>query len=151
MSDSIADVSGKSYPPFPRAAVGVFVKRPEDGAVLLVLRDRPPSAGEWALPGGGVELGEGLLAAAERECFEECGLRVRALRPVYAFDSIHRDAGGRVQYHYVVTDVEAEYLEGEPRAADDAREARWIAPDKLNTIQLNKMTRSFLRVMGLPT
>jgi len=139
----------KEYPPFPRAAVGVFVRRPEDDAVLLVLRDRPPAESEWALPGGGIELGEGLLAAAERETLEECGLRVRALRPIYAFDSIHRDPDGRVRYHYVVTDVEAEYLSGELAASDDAREARWVAPRELPELPLNDATRRFLREMQI--
>jgi 8-oxo-dGTP diphosphatase len=56
----------------PVPSVGVVVV--EDGALLLIRRRDPPSAGRWTLPGGRVDPGEALPAAARREALEETGL-----------------------------------------------------------------------------
>lgn len=42
--------------------------------VLLAQRGKEPMKGVWSLPGGGVELGEAIVAAGAREVEEECGL-----------------------------------------------------------------------------
>lgn len=132
-----------TYPDSPRIAVGTVVFR--KGAVLLVRRAKPPSEGLWAIPGGSVELGETLAQAAERELFEETGVRARAGRPCYAFDAVHRDAGGRVLYHYVVVDLRADYLSGDPRAGDDVLEARWVKPSELAGMDVSERTLALLR------
>ena len=44
--------------------------------MLLARRARAPWAGLWAGPGGFVDAGEHPIVAAEREVFEEVGLRV---------------------------------------------------------------------------
>jgi len=140
---------GARYPDAPRAAVGAVVVR--DGRVLLVLRRNPPSAGQWAIPGGRVRLGESLAAAAEREVLEETGVTVRASRPVFAFDAIDRDEDGRVRYHYVVVDLLAEHVAGEPLAQDDALEAAWLGPGELADRPVNATTRRLLHeLLGPP-
>jgi ADP-ribose pyrophosphatase len=136
-------LSAKTYPAAPRAAVGAVVIH--GGRVLLVCRRDPPNAGQWAIPGGSVHLGETLAEAAEREVLEETGVRVRAGRPVYAFDRVVRDADGRVRHHYVIVDLLAEYLEGEPVAGDDALEARWLSPQEIAALPVNDTTLDLLR------
>ena len=142
MNDPNAVEASKGYPSAPRAAVGVVVLRGSE--VLLVRRRDPPNAGQWAVPGGSVRLGETLQAAAEREVLEETGVRVRAGAPVFAFDAIERDTAGAVRYHYVVVDLLASWLVGEPAAADDAREARWFPPEALASPEVNPTTRGLL-------
>ncbi|MDZ7751246.1 MAG: NUDIX hydrolase [Gammaproteobacteria bacterium] len=134
---------GKEYPGAPLAAVGAVVIH--GGRVLLVRRRDEPNAGQWAIPGGSVHLGETLAAAAEREVLEESGIRVRAGRPIYAFDRVERDEAGRVRHHYVVVDVLAEYLAGDPSPGDDALEARWLAPHELAGLPVNATTLDLLR------
>jgi len=55
---------GAEYPDEPRLAVGGVVIK--DDRVLLVRRGKPPAFGEWAIPGGSVELGESLKQARVR-------------------------------------------------------------------------------------
>jgi 8-oxo-dGTP diphosphatase len=136
-------VSDRTYPDSPRVAVGTVVFR--DGAVLLVRRAKPPSEGLWAIPGGSVELGETLQQAAERELFEETGVRARAGTPCFAFDAVHKDRSGRVRFHYVVVDLRAEFVSGEPKPGDDVLEARWVRPGELEAMAVSERTLDLLR------
>ncbi len=119
-----------------------------EGKVLLVLRGVEPNKDLWAIPGGSLKLGETLQAGAEREILEETGVIIRAGNPILSFDSIRRDEAGRIRFHYVVIDMEAEYLSGEPRGADDAREARWFSPEELASVPVSPKTLQLLRTVG---
>jgi 8-oxo-dGTP diphosphatase len=137
----------REYPDRPLAGVGAVVIR--EGRVLLVRRGKPPGRGSWAIPGGLVELGETLQKAAEREIAEETGLRIKAGEPAYTFDVVHRDRQGRVQYHYVIVDLKAEYVSGQIRPADDASDARWFAPADLDGIEVSPHTLELLKRLTL--
>jgi ADP-ribose pyrophosphatase len=128
-------------PAAPVLGTGAIVRR--DDAVLLVRRANPPYAGEWAIPGGRVQLGETLKAAAEREILEETGVRIRAGDPAYTFEYIERDTE-RVLYHYVVVDLFGTFVEGEPKAGDDAAEAAWVALNEMDALPVNAETRRAL-------
>jgi ADP-ribose pyrophosphatase len=116
----------------------------KEGAVLLVKRGHPPARGVWAIPGGSVRLGETLPEAAERELLEETGVVIRAGDPVLVFDVIERDRGGAVRFHYVIVDLSAEYVCGDPRPGDDAADARWVSADELTDLDVNPATRRLL-------
>ena len=123
--------TGGAYPVQPITAVGAIVFK--DNRVLLVRRGKPPAEDLWAIPGGRVEIGETLQEAAER-----------ALDPVYTFDVIDRDTTGGIRFHYVIVDLIAEYIRGEPRAGDDAAAARWVPSDELSTLKVSSKTRQLL-------
>jgi ADP-ribose pyrophosphatase YjhB (NUDIX family) len=63
------------YRRVPRLCVEVLVLEPERG-VLLTLRDIPPNAGAWHIPGGTVLFGEPLVEAVRRVARDELGLEV---------------------------------------------------------------------------
>ncbi|OGS62704.1 MAG: hypothetical protein A3K59_01030 [Euryarchaeota archaeon RBG_19FT_COMBO_69_17] len=112
------------FPGRPVPAVGAIVFRGD--AVLLVKRGREPNKGRWSLPGGSLETGETVEAAAVREAREETGVVARALRPAFVGDYVSRDPDGRVRWHYVLIDVLCEYVSGEAVPATDAEEARFV-------------------------
>ncbi len=139
-------MSRREYPDSPRVGVGAIVLH--EGRVLLVLRGVEPNKDLWAIPGGGLKLGETLQEGAEREILEETGVAIRAGRPILSFDTIRRDEAGKIRFHYVIVDMEAEYLSGEPRGGDDAREARWFSPDELSGVDVSPTTLQLLRAIG---
>lgn len=110
-------------PTGPVAAVSALLVR--DDEVLMVKRGRAPNAGLWSFPGGKIEAGERLEEAVLRELAEETGIEAEVRGPVTVLDVIAREAG-RLQYHYLLVVMRCDWRAGEPMAADDAADARWI-------------------------
>ena len=127
-------MSDRRYPDRPFVGVGAVLV--SDGRVLLVKRGREPLAGQWSLPGGAVEVGETLEECLARELREETGLEVEVGPVIEVFDRITRDAGGRVEYHFVLVDYLCRPIGGELRAASDVDDARYVAPDALGQYSL---------------
>jgi len=139
----IGILAANEYPIQPRVAVGAIVFK--DDRVLLVRRAQPPSQDLWAIPGGSVKIGETLQEAAEREIFEETGIIIQALEPVYTFDYIDREKSGRYRFHYVIVDLTADYVRGKPRAGDDAAEARWVSSEEITSLEVSEKTLQLLK------
>ena len=74
-----AIVPGQRYRERPGAYAVIL-----DGGDVLVTEQVAPRL-EFQLPGGGIDPGEGALAALHRECFEETGWKIRPLRRLGAF------------------------------------------------------------------
>jgi 8-oxo-dGTP diphosphatase len=92
--------------------------------VVLVERKNPPPG--WALPGGYVDEGESLEAAAVREAKEETGLAVTLVEQFHAYSDPRRDPRG-----HTVTTVYLARAAGEPSGGDDAARAEAFAWDAL--------------------
>jgi ADP-ribose pyrophosphatase len=133
----------EEYPDQPRVAVGAIVFK--DRKVLLVRRGKPPARDLWAIPGGSVEVSETLQRAAEREIYEETGITIQAQEPIYTFDYIERDESGCARFHYVIVDLTADYVGGEPRPGDDAVEARWVSAQELASLRVSLKTLQLLK------
>lgn len=98
--------------------------------VLLIRRKLPPFEGQWAFPGGFVQMDEDLEAAALRELREETGLEGIFLEQLYTFGAVDRDPRGRtVSVAYYALVHSGAY--SELTAATDAREARWFPENQL--------------------
>jgi ADP-ribose pyrophosphatase len=139
-------MSASEYPDHPRVAIGAVVIH--DRRVLLVQRGKPPAHDQWAIPGGSVNLGETLQAAAEREVMEETGVRVQAKEVIYTFEHISRDENGRPRFHYVIVDLAAEYVGGVPVGCDDATDACWVSALEVADLNVNPNTLALLRKIG---
>ena len=139
-------MSSREYPDHPRVGVGAVVLR--EGRILLVRRGAAPAQGLWAIPGGGLKLGETLQEGAEREILEETGIVIRAGEPVFTCDSLEKDRAGLLRFHYVIVDMAADYVSGDVRGGDDALEARWVSPTEMQELPVTKSTLRLLTQIG---
>jgi 8-oxo-dGTP diphosphatase len=115
-----------------RVRVRVLGRLVEDGKTLMV-RIRPGTTSEpfWALPGGGVELGETLEEALKREFREETGLEVEVGALVDVGEFI------RLPWHAVEVTYDVRRVGGHLRLGSDPElpedrqmilELAWIPP-----------------------
>ena len=139
----------RDYPDRPIVGVGAVIVHRKDredrGRVLLIRRGSPPLLGEWSLPGGVVELGETLRAAAEREAREETGLIVKAGDVIEVLDRIIPGREGAPQYHYVLIDFLCTLQGGELHAGGDAADVRWAGESELAEYKLEQPAVEVIR------
>jgi 8-oxo-dGTP diphosphatase len=118
----------------PVAAAGVVCLRGSE--VLLIRRGTPPRLGEWSLPGGRIEPGERAVDAALRELREETGVEAELTGLLDVIDGLFPPR------HYLLVDYAARWLAGEPRAGDDAAEARfWPAEAAIDAVDWSETKR----------
>lgn len=97
-----------------------------DGArlmVLLIQRGMEPYKGQWAFPGGFLEMEESAEEGALRELREETGLRGAYIRQFHTFTAPQRDPRERVITIAYYALVRMQDVKG----GDDAADARWFA------------------------
>jgi ADP-ribose pyrophosphatase YjhB (NUDIX family) len=132
----------------PKVAVGTII-RTDDARLVLVRRAIEPGYGLWVFPGGYVDRGEEVTAAAVREAREEAGLHVRldGLVNIYSYP-------GRP---LVIIVYAATAVGGELCTDDECLEARLFTADDIpwNSLAFrstNEALRDFLsgRVHPLP-
>jgi len=92
--------------------------------IVLIKRKNPPEG--WALPGGFVDYGESLEAAAVREAKEETGLEVELVRQFHTYSDPKRDPR-----HHTITTVFIAKAKGKAVAGDDAQEIGIFRKDNL--------------------
>jgi 8-oxo-dGTP diphosphatase len=97
---------------------------PGDRNIVLIKRKNPPCG--WAIPGGFVDYGETLEAAAVREALEETSLQVRLVRQFHTYSDPARDPR-----QHTISTVFIATARGAPVGADDASEARVFSLDDL--------------------
>ena len=81
--------------------------------IILIERKYEPLG--WAIPGGFVDYGESVEAAAIREAQEEISLQVRLIEQFYVYSAPERDAR-----KHTISIVFIAQAQGKPIAADDA-------------------------------
>lgn len=118
-----SDPDSRDYPARPILCASAAVFRA--GCVLLGARRNPPYDQIFSLPGGLVETGESLEAAALRELAEETGV----IAQIVAFNGwrevIAHDEAGRVKRHYVIASFAARWLSGEGEAGEELSRLIW--------------------------
>jgi 8-oxo-dGTP diphosphatase len=95
----------------------------KDRRVLLIRRKNEPFKGEYALPGGFVDIGETVEVACRREALEETGLEIDRLRLVGVYSDPARDPRGHtVSVAYMTLLPEAQRA----IAGSDAEAVEWV-------------------------
>jgi 8-oxo-dGTP diphosphatase len=108
---------------YPRLCSGMIVVK--DDTVLLLRRGHPPKKGYVDIPGGFVDAGEEIDAAARRELKEETALAVGRIEPLGTWwDRYYLTGFGYFPTYNVY--YLAHWRSGVPRAGDDAARAEWV-------------------------
>ena len=119
--------------PYPHPAVTtdvvLFTIREDTLQLLLIRRRNPPYQGQWALPGGFLDMDEDLAACALRELKEETGIDDVYLEQLYTFGKPGRDPRERVisvAFYGLAPSASIEL-----KADTDATEAAWFTFNEL--------------------
>jgi ADP-ribose pyrophosphatase YjhB (NUDIX family) len=110
----------------------------DEGEILLIRRS---DNGNWAVPGGAIDLGESLTDAAVRETREESGItcEVTGLVGIYT-DPRHiilYTSNGEARQEFSIVLV-ARLVEGAPTPSNESREVRWVPREDLNGLQMDR-------------
>jgi ADP-ribose pyrophosphatase YjhB (NUDIX family) len=92
--------------------------------VLLVKRGGHPYKGDWALPGGFVDINESVEDAAKRELREETGLEDVYMEQLFTWGDVDRDPRMRVISVSYLALIDSSKVQ--VRAGDDAEDCRWF-------------------------
>lgn len=100
--------------------------------ILLEQRAKPPFKGWYCFPGGHVEYGETVEAAAVRELEEETSIHAELKSILGVYSDPKRDPRGQ----RITTVFVANWLQGEPKGADDAKTAKWFRRKEIFELKL---------------
>lgn len=137
-----ADTRDAEHSDVTRVAVStvIFTLRREPGddcpslVMPLVRRTRDPHMGLWALPGGWLDISEGLEDAASRTLAETTGLTPSYLEQLYAFGAVDRSPSRVVSIVYWALlradEVDAQ-AGGYAAAGTEPENVRWVTVDRL--------------------
>lgn len=120
--------------------------RHDESRILLGRRAKPPHAGKWVIPGGGIRLFESMREAALREFKEETGLTaVVAGHPHFtAYEIVDPGAGEHRICLYALGTVTSEKY----HAGGDITELKYVDIRELHKVELTPLCRQVLRDFG---
>ena len=100
----------------------VVMTREAEPKVLLIQRGNIPFKGDWAFPGGFMNMDETTEQCAVRELEEETGLKIAELHQIGTYSKVDRDPRGRTITVAYLAIVDAPVA---VTGQDDAAKAEW--------------------------
>lgn len=111
------------------------------GRILLIRRT---DNGNWAVPGGAIDLGESMIDAAVRETQEETGIDCEITGLVGIFTDprhvIHYTSNDEVRQEFSIM-LTGRAVGGQPTPSNETSEVRWIEPKRLPELPMDRSMR----------
>ena len=109
--------------------------------ILLIRRT---DNGNWAVPGGGMDLGESIIQAAVRETREETGItcQITGLVGIYTSSRhvIRYTSNGEVRQEFSIV-FTARPIGGRLRPSSESAEPQWVFPEVIPGLQMHPSMR----------
>lgn len=113
----------------------------DHGEILLIRRSDNDN---WAVPGGGMDLGESISEAAVREVREETGIDIEVAGLVGIYTNprhvIEYTSNGEVRQEFSIV-FTGRPVGGETRTSSESAEVLWVAPDDLQSYPMHPSMR----------
>jgi len=126
----------------PKVDVRAVVFNPE-GKILLV---QEKIDGYWALPGGWADVGYTPRQVAEKECFEEAGLNVRANRLLAVMDKTAQQMPPEFEYVYKLF-IFCEPVGDRLAIGDETTDVNWLSEHDLPELSKPRNLESQIHMM----
>jgi ADP-ribose pyrophosphatase YjhB (NUDIX family) len=111
------------------------------GDILLIRRT---DNGNWALPGGAIDLGESVAQAAVRETLEESGIEcsITGIVGIYSDPGhvILYTSNGEVRQEFSIV-LTARALNGQPTPSGESSEVRWVSVSEVAGYTMDRSMR----------
>jgi ADP-ribose pyrophosphatase YjhB (NUDIX family) len=114
-----------------------------EGKILMV---REGIDGNWGLPGGWADVGYTPFEIAEKEVWEEAGIRVKPLRLLAVFDKTKHQHPPDI-YHIYKLFILCEDLGGEINPGMETLDARWIDRNERLPLSTPRITQEQINIM----
>jgi 8-oxo-dGTP pyrophosphatase MutT (NUDIX family) len=121
-------------------SVNVVIEN-DTGEILMIERS---DNGNWALPGGAIDLGESMSQAGVRETKEETGIDCEILDVLGIYTDpkhiILYTSNGEARQEFSIL-LRGRTTGGTPTPSSESTRVRWIPPAELNGLQMNETMR----------
>ncbi len=115
------------------------------GQILMIRR---ADNGNWAVPGGAIDLGESMTDAAIRETREESGIdcEITGLVGIYTNPRhvILYTSDGEVRQEFSIV-LTARPRSGQPRPSSETSHVEWVDPDQIDKLAMHPSMRQRIR------
>ena len=119
----------------------------DKNSIILIKRKNPPFEGEYALPGGFVDIGETVEEACMREALEETSLKVKIVKLIGVFSDPKRDPRGHtVSLAYLCKPASKK---SKPKAQDDAELLEIVPMSTLLSLNLAFDHMDIIKASGI--
>ena len=114
-----------------------------EGKILMV---QEKADGCWALPGGWADVGYAPSQIAEKECFEEAGLTVKASRLIAVMDKTAQQMPPEFEYVYKLF-IRCEALDNRIAIGEETMNVGWFSEDDLPELSKPRNLESQILMM----
>ena len=116
-------------------------------SIVLIRRKNPPFKGEFALPGGFVDIGESVEDTCIREAYEETNIKVKIKKLIGVFSAPNRDPRG----HTISVAYLCEPLTNseKPMAKDDAQSLKIVKLTDISSLKLAFDHKDIINASGI--
>ena len=131
----------------PLLTVDAVILYNDNKDIILIRRKNPPFQGDYALPGGFVDIGETVENACIREAQEETNLKVKISKLIGVFSDPKRDPRG----HTVTLAFLCEPIDKrrKPKAQDDAADVEIVPLQKIPKLKLAFDHKEIIKAAGI--